>query len=85
MTPQMELHFDQVPHILERWVVDKPITAVYFDPQKARYLSSVFLLKMKIKKIVLSKMEVNSFISARSGALYLKLNLLSLGEQIHYH
>ena len=85
VTPQMELHFDQVPHILERWVVDKPITAVYFDPEKARYFIKRFLLKMKIKKIVSSKMEVNSFISARSGALYLKLNMLSLGEQIHYH
>ena len=31
VTPQMELHFSQVPLILERWVKTKPITAVYFD------------------------------------------------------
>ena len=50
MTPQMELHFDQVPHILERWVVDKPITAVYFDSEKARYFIKRFLIENENKE-----------------------------------
>ena len=50
VTPQMELHFDQVPRILERWVVDKPITAVYFDPEKARYFIKRFLIENENKE-----------------------------------
>ena len=50
VTPQMELHFDQVPRILERWVVDKPITAVYFDSEKARYFIKRFLIENENKE-----------------------------------
>ena len=45
VTPQMELHFDQVPMILERWVKTKPITAVYFDQEKERYFIKRFLIE----------------------------------------
>ena len=45
VTPQMELHFAQVPEVLERWVPEKPITAVYYDPEKARYFIKRFLIE----------------------------------------
>ena len=48
--PQMELHFDQVPEILERWVNNKPITAVYYDPEKARYFIKRFLIENENKE-----------------------------------
>lgn len=50
VTPQMELHFDQVPEILERWVNNKPITAVYYDPEKARYFIKRFLIENENKE-----------------------------------
>ena len=50
VTPQMELHFDQVPEILERWVNNKPITAVYYDTEKARYFIKRFLIENENKE-----------------------------------
>ena len=50
VTPQMELHFDQVPEILERWVNDKPITAVYYDTEKARYFIKRFTIENENKE-----------------------------------
>ena len=50
VTPQMELHFDQVPEILERWVNNKPITAVYYDPEKVRYFIKRFLIENENKE-----------------------------------
>ena len=50
VTPQMELHFAQVPEVLERWVPDKPITAVYYDPEKARYFIKRFLIENENKE-----------------------------------
>ena len=50
VTPQMELHFDKVPEILERWVNNKPITAVYYDTEKARYFIKRFLIENENKE-----------------------------------
>ena len=50
LTPQMELHFEQVPEILERWVPNKPITAVYYDSEKARYFIKRFLIENENKE-----------------------------------
>jgi len=50
VTPQMELHFAQVPDVLERWVPEKPITAVYYDPEKARYFIKRFLIENENKE-----------------------------------
>jgi topoisomerase-4 subunit A len=50
VTPQMELHFSQVPLVLERWVKTKPITAVYFDQEKERYFIKRFLIENENKE-----------------------------------
>ena len=50
LTPQIELHFSQVPMILERWVKTKPITAVYFDQEKERYFIKRFLIENENKE-----------------------------------
>ena len=55
VTPQMELHFSQVPLILERWVKTKPITAVYFDQEKERYFIKRFLIENENKEDVFIK------------------------------
>jgi topoisomerase-4 subunit A len=43
--PDLSLHFDVTPKILERWVENRPITAVYFDPEKDRYFIKRFLIE----------------------------------------
>ncbi|MGB1448471.1 MAG: DNA gyrase/topoisomerase IV subunit A [Flavobacteriaceae bacterium] len=55
--PQMELHFDQVPTVLERWVKTKPITAVYFDQEKDRTFIKRFLIENENKEDVFIKEE----------------------------
>ena len=55
VTPQMELHFNQVPLVLERWVKTKPITAVYFDQEKERYFIKRFLIESENKEDVFIK------------------------------
>ena len=55
VTPQMELHFSQVPMILERWVKAKPITAVYFDQEKERYFVKRFVIENENKEDVFIK------------------------------
>ena len=55
VTPQMELHFSQVPLVLERWVKTKPITAVYFDKEKERYFIKRFLIENENKEDVFIK------------------------------
>jgi topoisomerase-4 subunit A len=55
VTPQMELHFSQVPLVLERWVKTKPITAVYFDQEKERYFIKRFMIENENKEDVFIK------------------------------
>ena len=43
--PDLSLHFDVTPKILERWVENRPITAVYFDPEKDRYFIKRFIIE----------------------------------------
>ncbi len=45
VTPELSLHFDEKITHLERWIPQKPITAVYFDSEKERYFIKRFLLE----------------------------------------
>ncbi len=55
LSPQMELHFDHVPLILERWVINKPITALYYDTDKEKYFIKRFLIENENKEDVFIK------------------------------
>ena len=46
----VNLHFEVTPKILERWVENRPITAVYFDTDKERYFIKRFLIENKNKE-----------------------------------
>ena len=50
VVPELALHFDQTPIILERWINAKPITAIYFDPEKKRYFIKRFLIENENKE-----------------------------------
>lgn len=45
VTPDLNLHFDDNVFHLEKWIPEKPITAVYFDPEKERYFLKRFCLE----------------------------------------
>ena len=46
--PDMSAHFNDDMIVLEKWMPKKPLSVVYFDGKKQRFLLNVFLWKMKI-------------------------------------
>ena len=50
VTPDLSLHFDAPPAIMERWVENRPVTAVYFDAEKERYFIKRFLIENENKE-----------------------------------
>ena len=62
VAPDLNLHFDPAPLLLERWIPNKPITAVYYDPNKDRYFLKRFLIEAEEK--------VDSFIKSDATLLF---------------
>jgi len=48
--PELTLHFDDNVSHIEKWIPSKPLTAVYFDPEKERYFMKRFLLEQTDKE-----------------------------------
>ena len=44
MIPSLNIHFDDDMIILEKWEPNKPISAIYFDGEKERYLVKRFMI-----------------------------------------
>jgi len=45
VTPEMSLHFDDSVSHIEKWIPEKPITAIHFDPEKERYFLKRFCVE----------------------------------------
>ncbi len=54
-TPELSLHFDKQDTVIEKWIPEKPITAVYFDPTKKRYFIKRFVVENESKEEVFIK------------------------------
>ena len=50
ITPELATHFDQDMVVLEKWVPKKPISAIYYDGEKARYYIKRFLVETENKE-----------------------------------
>ena len=50
VTPDMSLHFENDMIVLEKWVKDKPISAIYFEGEKERYYIKRFLIENENKE-----------------------------------
>ena len=57
VAPELSLHFDDDMLRLEKWVPEKPLTAVYFDPEKSRYFIKRFLIESENKEDDFVKLE----------------------------
>ena len=57
VTPDMSLHFDDKLICLEKWIPNKPITAVYLDREKQRYFIKRFLIESETKEAQFIKPE----------------------------
>jgi topoisomerase-4 subunit A len=50
VTPEVTLHFDDQMIVLEKWIPNKPISAIYFDGEKSRYYIKRFLVEHEGKE-----------------------------------
>ncbi|MDV6167333.1 DNA gyrase/topoisomerase IV subunit A [Flavobacterium sp. DG1-102-2] len=50
--PELTTHFDEGMIVLEKWVKNKPISAIYFDGEKERYYLKRFLVENENKEEV---------------------------------
>ena len=48
--PEVTLHFDDQMIVLEKWIPNKPISAIYFDGEKKRYYIKRFLVEHEGKE-----------------------------------
>ncbi|ALM47552.1 DNA topoisomerase IV [Flavobacterium psychrophilum] len=48
--PELTTHFDEGMIVLEKWVPNKPISAIYFDGEKERYFIKRFLVENENKE-----------------------------------
>ncbi len=48
--PELTSHFEEDMLVLEKWVPNKPITAIYFDGEKARYYVKRFLIENEARE-----------------------------------
>jgi len=64
--PELTTHFDEDMIILEKWITDKPISAVYYDGEKSKYFVKRFLIENENKEELIitehpySKLEIIS-------------------------
>jgi topoisomerase-4 subunit A len=50
IVPELTTHFDQGMIVLEKWVPNKPVSAIYFDGEKERYFIKRFLVESENKE-----------------------------------
>ncbi len=50
VTPELSLHFDDTVTHIEKWIPEKPITAVHFDSEKERYFLKRFCIESEDKE-----------------------------------
>ena len=50
IVPELTTHFDEGMIVLEKWVPNKPVSAIYFDGEKERYYVKRFLIENENKE-----------------------------------
>ena len=70
VAPELSLHFDENVIHLEKWIPEKPITAVYFDIERDRYFIKRFLIETVGKE--------DSFIKEDVTLLYIGFDWLPI-------
>lgn len=64
--PELTTHFDEDMIVLEKWVANKPISAIYYDGEKSKYFVKRFIIENENKEELIitehpySKLEIIS-------------------------
>jgi topoisomerase-4 subunit A len=60
ISPELSTHFDEDMVVLEKWIPNKPISAIYYDGEKERYYIKRFLVENETKEDVFISEHANS-------------------------
>lgn len=52
ITPELTTHFDEDMIVLEKWIPEKPISAIYYEGEKGRYFVKRFVIENENKEEV---------------------------------
>lgn len=58
--PELSTHFDEDMVVLEKWIPNKPISAIYYDGEKERYYVKRFLVENETKEDLFISEHPNS-------------------------
>jgi len=58
--PELSTHFDEDMIVLEKWIPNKPISAIYYDGEKERYYLKRFLVETENKEEIFISEHPNS-------------------------
>src|SRR6218665_564206 len=58
--PELSTHFDEDMVVLEKWIPNKPISAIYYDGEKERYYLKRFLVETENKEKIFISEHANS-------------------------
>ncbi|MCM4157409.1 DNA gyrase/topoisomerase IV subunit A [Gramella sp. AN32] len=68
--PELTTRFDEEMIVLEKWIKDKPISAIYWEPEKERYYVKRFLLENSDKEESFISEHQDSFLELVSTDYY---------------
>ncbi len=60
IAPELTLHFDSDMIVLEKWIPNKPISAIYYDGEKERYFIKRFVVEQEGKEDIFISEHPNS-------------------------
>ncbi len=66
IVPELSTHFDQDMITLEKWVPEKPISAIYYDGEKQRYYLKRFVVEAENKEEIFISESQGSFLEVVS-------------------
>ena len=76
VVPELNMHFEDDIHIMEKWIPQKPLTAIYFDPEKKCNYIKRFLIENDTKTDICVREECQLLFITAEGLPTLKVNFV---------
>ena len=62
ISPELTTHFSDDMIVLEKWIPEKPVSAIYYDGKKEKYFAKRFIVENKNKEEVFISENKGSFL-----------------------
>ena len=62
ISPELTTHFSDDMIVLEKWIPEKPVSAIYYDGKKEKYFAKRFIIENKNKEEVFISQNKGSFL-----------------------